>query len=158
MIIVASNFITETATRPAVLISVRVDNDCFLYMSLPLFAMHKPRLHAFSDYISDEFDSLDPWPQHYSCSFRLKWLELIVHWGSSCNLSAGYIIIEILIIIFWHILDHFSWPTFESCSSFFFSKNNPLWLPCCLRFRDAQICFLYFWTKSNLDKYIAQLY
>ena len=71
-IIVASNFITEAARRPAVLIGGRDDNDCFLYMSLQLFAMQKPRLQAPSDYISDVFDSLDPWPQQYSCSFRFK--------------------------------------------------------------------------------------
>ena len=64
--------ITRTARRPAVLISVCDDNDFFLYMSLQLFAMHKPRLQAPSDYISDVFDSLDPWPQQYSCSFRFK--------------------------------------------------------------------------------------
>ena len=48
------------------------DNDSFSYMSLQLFAMHKPRLQAPSDYISDVFDSLDPSPQHQSCSFRFK--------------------------------------------------------------------------------------
>ena len=71
-IIVASNFITEAARRPAVLIIRCDDNDCFLYMSLQLFAMHKPRLQAPSDYISVVFDSLDPWPQYRSCSFRFK--------------------------------------------------------------------------------------
>ena len=43
------------------------DNDYFLYMLLQLFAMHKPRLQAPSDSISDVFDSLDPSPQHRSC-------------------------------------------------------------------------------------------
>ena len=80
-IVVASNFITEAARRPAVSKTLtrmgiqRIgcdDNDCFLYMLLQLFAMHKPRLQAPSDYISDVFVSLDPWPQHHSCSFRFK--------------------------------------------------------------------------------------
>ena len=48
------------------------DKNHFLYMLLQLFAMHKPRLQAPSDYISDVFVSLDPWPQHHSCSFRFK--------------------------------------------------------------------------------------
>ena len=58
-----------------------------------LFAMHKPRLQAPSDYISDVFDSLDPWPQQYSCSFRFKWLELIVPWGSSVIYRPGTLLL-----------------------------------------------------------------
>ena len=69
------------------------DNDYFLYMSLQLFAMHKPRLQAPSDYISDVFDSLDPSPQHHSCSFRFKWLELIVPWGSSVIYRPGTLLL-----------------------------------------------------------------
>ena len=69
------------------------NNDYFLYMSLQLFAMHKPRLQAPSDYISDVFDSLDPSPQHHSCSFRFKWLELIVPWGSSVHWLGNIILI-----------------------------------------------------------------
>ena len=48
-IIVASNFITEAARRPAVFITSCDDNYCLLYISLQLFAMHKPRLQAPSD-------------------------------------------------------------------------------------------------------------
>ena len=75
------------------------DNDSFLYMLLQLFAMHKPRLQAPSDYISDVFDSLDPSPQHCSCSFRFKWLELIVAWGSSVIYRPGIVIVIIVIMI-----------------------------------------------------------
>ena len=82
-IIVASNFITEAARRPAVLILLWReggklqregcdDNGCFLYMLLQLFAMHKPRFQAPSDSISDMFHLFDPSPQHFSCSFRFK--------------------------------------------------------------------------------------
>ena len=74
-IIVASNYITEAARRPAVSYNTVMTIIVFLYMLLQLFAMHKPRLQAPSDYISDVFDSLDPWPQQYSCSFRFKCLE-----------------------------------------------------------------------------------
>ena len=90
-------FITRTARRPAVLIDGRDDNDCFLYMLLQLFAMHKPRLQAPSDYISDVFDSLDPWPQQYSCSFRFKWLALIVPWGSSVTYRPGNLLSLLLL-------------------------------------------------------------
>ena len=58
--------------------------------------MHKPRLQAPSDYISDVFDSLDPWPQQYSCSFRFKWLELIVPWGSSVIYRPGTLLLLLL--------------------------------------------------------------
>ena len=65
----------------------------FLYMSLQLFAIHKPRLQAPSDYISDVFDSLDPSPQHCSCSFQFKWPALIVPWGSSVmNWQGNYLL------------------------------------------------------------------
>ena len=111
-IIVASNFITEAARRPAVLITrcdVQKlwreggcdDNNHFLYMLLQLFAMHKPRLQAPSDYISDVFDSLDPWPQQHSCSFRFKWLELIVPWGSSVIYRPGTLLLLLLLLLFW---------------------------------------------------------
>ena len=69
------------------------DKNHFLYMLLQLFAMHKPRLQAPSDYISDVFVSLDPWPQHHSCSFRFKWLELIVPWGSSVIYRPGTLLL-----------------------------------------------------------------
>ena len=76
------------------------DNDYFLYMLLQLFAMHKARLQAPSDYISDVFDSLDPSPQHHSCSFRFKWLELIVPWGSSVIYRPGILLIITIINIY----------------------------------------------------------
>ena len=102
-------FITRTARRPAVLILLWReggklqregcdDNDCFLYMLLQLFAMHKPRLQAPSDYISDVFDSLDPSPQHRSCSFRFKWLELIVPWGSSVIYWPGILLLLLFVV------------------------------------------------------------
>ena len=69
------------------------DNDYSLCMLLQLFAMHKARLQAPSDYISDVFDSLDPSPQHRSCSFRFKWLELIVPWGSSVIYRPGTLLL-----------------------------------------------------------------
>ena len=93
------------------------DNDYFLYMSLQLFAMHKPRLQAPSDYISDVFDSLDPSPQHHSCSFRFKWLELIVPWGSSVIHWSGTV--RIIIIQ--------DWPQkiMESETSLIFQASTP---------------------------------
>ena len=71
-IIVASITSRGPARRPAVSYDTVMTIIVFLYMLLQLFAMHKPRLQAPSDYISDVFDSLDPWPQQYSCSFRFK--------------------------------------------------------------------------------------
>ena len=88
------------------------DNDYFLYMLLQLFAMHKARLQAPSDYISDVFDSLDPSPQHHSCSFRFKWLELIVPWGSSVIYRPGTLLLLLnppetnLLCKFWAKNDH----------------------------------------------------
>ena len=98
-------FITRTARRPAVLIFVCDDNDCFLYMSLQLLAMHKPRFQAPSDSISDMFHLLDPSPQHWNLSFRFKWLELIVTWGSSVIHWSGTIriIIKTSISEYWYL-------------------------------------------------------
>ena len=62
-------------------------------MLLQLFAMHKLRSQASSDYISDVFDLLDPSPQHCSCIFRFKWFELIVPWDSSVFHWSGIKII-----------------------------------------------------------------
>ena len=98
-IIVASNYITGAARRPAVGFFYCDDNYCFLYMLLQSFAMHEPRLQAPSDYISDVFDSLDPWPQQYSCSFRFKWLELIVPWGSSVIYRPGTLLLLLLLLV-----------------------------------------------------------
>ena len=56
-------FITRAARRPAVLIDGRDDNDCFLYMLLQWFAIHKPRLQAPSDYISDV---IEDWTHRHS--------------------------------------------------------------------------------------------
>ena len=97
-IIVASNYITGTSSEASCQLRYCDDNNCFLYMSLQLFAMHEPRLQAPSDYISDVFDSLDPWPQQYSCSFRFKWLELIVPWGSSVIYRPGTLLLLLLLL------------------------------------------------------------
>ena len=66
------HYITGTSSEASCQLLYCDDNNHFLYMFLQLFAMHNPRLQAPSDYISDVFDSLDPWPQQYSCSFRFK--------------------------------------------------------------------------------------
>ena len=39
---------------------------------------------------------LDPSPQHRSCSFRFKWLELIVPWGSSVIFRPGTLLLLLL--------------------------------------------------------------
>ena len=87
------HYITGTSSEASCQLLYCDDNYCFLYMLLQLFTMHKPRLQAPSDYISDVFDSLDPWPQQYSCSFRFKWLELIVPWGSSVIYRPGTLLL-----------------------------------------------------------------
>ena len=59
-IIVASNYITGAARRPAVRIYTVMTIIAFLYISSRLLAMQKPWLQAFSDCISDMTDLLDP--------------------------------------------------------------------------------------------------
>ena len=59
-IIVASNLHHKGSSEASCSLYVCDDNCRFLYISLQLFAMHKPRLQAPSDYISDVTDLFGP--------------------------------------------------------------------------------------------------
>ena len=80
-IIVASNYITGAARRPAVSYNT--------VMTIIVFCTCRYNCSQCTNHgcklLRTTFQMcwlLDPSPQHCSCSFRFKWLELIVPWGS----------------------------------------------------------------------------
>ena len=80
-IIVASNYITGAARRPAVSYNT--------VMTIIVFCTCRYNCSQCTNHgcklLRTTFQMcwlLDPSPQHCSCSFRFKWLELIVLWGS----------------------------------------------------------------------------